>query len=104
MQLKWVTVSFVALHLQEDKYSQLIHFKSYIIQNLETMAEVSIRLMKDEDIGQISEWTREEGISITEFDLEVFRVTHPHDFFVAEVDGKPVGKLSSIFRIPFRLK
>ena len=58
------------------------------------MAEVSIRLMVEEDVGLISEWTREDGFSITEFDLRVFRASHPQDFFVAEVDGRPVGKLS----------
>ena len=55
-------------------------------------SDIVVRLLNENDIEKIVSWTSGENWSLTEFDLKVFSACHPDDFFVAEVQGVPVGK------------
>ena len=56
------------------------------------MEGVKLKLMREDDIKHVIQWTHDEKWPTTELDLRVFLTCYPEDYFVAEIDGQPVGK------------
>lgn len=57
---------------------------------------LSIRRMRRSDLDHAFAWSVQEGWNIGRFDHSTFYETDPNGFFLAEVDGEPVGSCSGV--------
>ena len=61
-----------------------------------TSGEITIRRMNCADVGLAVAWAAQEGWNPGRYDAECFHAADPNGFFMAEVNGEPVGCISAV--------
>lgn len=59
-------------------------------------ASVTIRAMSRSELGMVLGWAAQEGWNPGLYDADSFHAADPESFFLAELDGEPVGSVSAV--------